>query len=110
MHEIANDPFYGLLKLYDDCVIDYCLLQCDTPYQGEESHRRALELSIQIILAREADYYELKYDIDKAQAIRIEAETLLYAPRLLRRTTMAMSFYVLRSWECQNTGERIPYW
>ena len=109
MHEIANDPFYGLLKLYDDCVIDYCLLQCDTPYQGEESHRRALELSIQILQAREADYYELKYDIDQAKAIRIEAETLLYAPRLLRRDYYGNAFYDCE-WECQNTGDKIPYW
>lgn len=109
MHEIANDPFYDLLKLYDDCVIDYCLLQCDTPYHGEESHRKALEFSMQSLLSRMTDYYELKYDIDQAKAARIEAETLLYVPRLLRRDHNGTPFYDCE-WESQNTGDKIPYW
>lgn len=36
MREIKNDPFYEIIKEYDKCVIDYCLLEDDAPYAGHE--------------------------------------------------------------------------
>jgi len=42
MRELTKDPFYKLIKDYDRCIIDYCLIEDDTPYQGYLSHRDAV--------------------------------------------------------------------
>lgn len=32
MRELINDSFYDLIEKYDRCIIDYCLIEDDTPY------------------------------------------------------------------------------
>ena len=39
---IENDPFFEVCAKYPDSVIDYVLVKDDRPYNGCESHRRAL--------------------------------------------------------------------
>ena len=39
MRELINDPFYKLIEEYDDCMIDYCLIEDDTPDQGYLTNR-----------------------------------------------------------------------
>ena len=42
MRELQNDPFYEMIGNYKNCIIDYCLIEDDTPYQGERSHKDAV--------------------------------------------------------------------
>ncbi len=43
MVELKEHKVYELLKnRYDECLIDYVILYDDTPYLGEESHKRAV--------------------------------------------------------------------
>ena len=42
MRELINDPFYELIEKYDRCIIDYCLIEDDTPHQGYRSHKDAV--------------------------------------------------------------------
>ena len=33
MRELTKDPFYELIEKYDRCILDYCLIEDDTPHQ-----------------------------------------------------------------------------
>ena len=46
MRELVNDPFYRLIRRYDRCIIEYCLMADDAPYQGLLSHKAAIEFAI----------------------------------------------------------------
>lgn len=54
---------------------------------GEIPQECPIEFAIKnkVIQSRVVEYYELKYDVGQAKAIRIEAESLLYTTKLLRR-------------------------
>ena len=66
MHELINDPFYELIEKYDRCVIDYCLIEDDTPYQGYSSHKDAV--SFAMLKLQERYLFQWNQDIGKAQA------------------------------------------
>ena len=57
MRELLQDPFYALMETYDRCVIDYCLIEDDTPYLGYRSHKDAVLFSVSA--GREKLYFTL---------------------------------------------------
>ncbi len=125
MRELTDDPFYGVVRRYDRCVIDYCLMEDDAPHRGLQSHRdavlfamrRAVERSIEnkrnagIMWGREvADVLEpWSYDMDKAEAVHADAAAFLYVPGILRTDRNGTVFYDC-AWESDNSGGMIPYW
>lgn len=43
MTELTSHPVYRLLEeKYDECLLDFVVLQSDEPYEGEASHKRAV--------------------------------------------------------------------
>ena len=89
MRELINDPFNKLIEEYDRCVIDYCLMEDDTPYQGYPSHKDAIQFAMQKVIERDTE-------------TQIEVE-------LLRTDRVGRRFY-----DCEFPdplkGEQIPYW
>ena len=63
MRELKNDPFYKLIESYDNCVIDYCLIEDDTPYQGKRSHKDAILFAMLKVIERYIDE-QLKSEVD----------------------------------------------
>ncbi|MBO4868439.1 MAG: hypothetical protein J5585_01870 [Clostridia bacterium] len=125
MRELINDPFYKLIKEYDDCVIDYCLIEDDTPYQGKRSHKDAILFAMLKVIERyideqlksEVDFrgtaldepFPWNLDIGKAQAHLIDTASFLHVPVILRTDRLGQRFY-----DCDypdyNRDGRIPYW
>ena len=125
MREMINDPFYKLIEKYDRCIIDYCLIEDDTPHQEYRSHKDAIlfamlkviERYIDTQLREEAAYYgEVKdepfpwnLDIGKAQGHQIDPATFFHVPEILRTDRVGRRFY-----DCELPdplkGEQIPYW
>jgi hypothetical protein len=105
MRELINDPFYELIKKYDRCIIDYCLIEDDTPHQEYRSHKDAIlfamlkviERYIDTQLREEAAYYgEVKdepfpwnLDIGKAQGHQIDPATFSMCLRFCERIVSA---------------------
>ena len=52
MRELLKDPFYEMIGEYDNCVIDYCLMEDDTPYQGYRSHKDAVLFAMLKVIER----------------------------------------------------------
>ena len=108
MRELINDPFYELIEKYDRCIIDYCLIEDDAPYQGFRSHEGVVLFAMQKVAER---YEECTWnaDIGKAQAHRIDPAELLHVPEILRTDRVGRRFY-----DCNLPdplkGEQIPYW
>lgn len=63
MQELINDPFYERIKVYDRCIIDYCLIEDDTPYMGYRSHKDAILFAMCKVIERYIDY-QLKAEIE----------------------------------------------
>ena len=107
MHELINDPFYELIEKYDRCIIDYCLIEDDTPYQGYCSHKDAISFSM--LKLQERYSFQWNQDIGKAQAHQIDQAELLHVPQILRTDRVGRRFY-----DCTIPdplkGEQIPYW
>lgn len=129
MRELINDPFYERIKVYGNCIIDYCLIEDDTPYVGYRSHKDAIlfamckviERCIDYQLKAEIDFYKNRIgdiaeepfpwslDIGKAKAKRINPVSFLYAPNIKEKATR-------RSFQrdCEQSdsinSEQIPYW
>ena len=55
MRELINDPFYQLIEKYDRCIIDYCLIEDDTPHQGYRSHKDAVLFAMLKVIERYID-------------------------------------------------------
>ena len=55
MRELLNDPFYELIEKYDRCIIDYCLIEDDTPHQGYRSHKDAVLFAMLKVIERYID-------------------------------------------------------
>ena len=107
MYELTNDPFYEALIQYDSCFLDYCLVKDDEPYQGEPSHRKALDFFMGA-LAEEA-IFPWKYDISKAQGKVIDTASFFFVPELLRKDRHGNNLYDC-DYSNSNTGEAVPYW
>ncbi len=84
MRELLNDPFYELIKKYDRCVIDYCLIEDDAPYQGYRSHKDILQFAMFKMIERYDEPIPLNMDLGKALAHQIDPAELLHVPEILR--------------------------
>ena len=125
MRELIHDPFYEMIKEYDDLVIDYCLIEDDTPDQGYRSHKDAVLFALLKFIERYIDEqlrsevmylekvhdepYPWSLDISKAKAHQIDADTLFHVPQILGTDRLGQRFY-----DCPRPdpgkGEQIPYW
>ena len=125
MRELINDPFYKLIEKYDRCIVDYCLIEDDAPYQGYRSHKDAILFAMLKVAERYGDVQPTgetaacgeapeeqlswKTDIEKAQGHQIDPEELLHVPKILRTDHVGRRFY-----DCDIPdplkGEQIPYW
>ena len=109
MRELINDPFYELIEKYDRCVIDYCLIEDDTPHKGKRSHKDAVLFAMLRMIERYDEQFAWNMDIDKAQAHQIDPAQLLQVPEILRTDRTGRRFY-----DCglpdPLKGEQIPYW
>ena len=125
MRELLNDPFYELIEKFDRCVIDYCLIEDDTPHQGYRSHKDAVLFAMLKVIERDIDEqleseaesggelqgepFPWSLDIGKARAHRIEPAALLHVPEILRTDRVGRRIY-----DCglpdPLEGEQIPYW
>ena len=75
---IEDDPFYGLIAEYPDCVIDWCLVKNESAATGQTAHRQAL-LSASCKLFTDGGRAIWRFDAAKADAKKILAEEL-FAP------------------------------
>ncbi|MDO4800318.1 MAG: hypothetical protein Q4A52_07390 [Bacillota bacterium] len=125
MRELVNDLFYELIAAYENCIIDYCLIEDDVPHQGKRSHKEAVLFAMLKVIERYINTQikaEIKYcrkvedepfpwqlDLGKAQAHPMDASTLLHIPKILRTDCVGQRFY-----DCElptpSKGEQIPYW
>jgi len=125
MRELINDPFYETIKNLDRLIIDYCLIEDDTPHQGYRSHKDAVLFAMLKVIERyieeqlrdEVGYcrtvqdepFPWNLDIGKAKAHPIDPAALLHAPEILRTDRSGRRFY-----DCglpdPVKGEQIPYW
>ena len=71
MRELINDPFYGLIAAYKNCVIDYCLIEDDTPHQGRRSHKDAVLFAMLKVIERYIDR-QLKAEISYCRKVEDE--------------------------------------
>jgi hypothetical protein len=122
---LVNDPFYEFIEKYDRCIIDYCLIKDDTPYQGYRSHKDAVLFAMLKVIERQIDT-ELKseicdgakaqeepfpwnLDIGKAKAHPIDPAGFLQVPAIRRISRAGQRFYDCRMPDPMK-GEQIPYW
>lgn len=119
MREITGDPFYKLIEKYDRCLLDFFLIEADTPYQGIASHKEAVDyamclinesyLCYQIGIDEGEDENPFNWDIDKASAEPISPASLLYAPNVIGKDCNGMPKY-----DCdlqgKTSGGQLPYW
>ena len=125
MNELINDPFYKLIEKYDRCIIDYCLIEDDTPYHGYRSHKEAILFAMLKVTERYGDTslrdeigdsgevgnetFPSNPDTEKAQGHHIDPAELLHVPKILRTDRTGRRFY-----DCDlpdpMKGEQIPYW
>ena len=108
MRELINDPFYKLIEEYDRCIIDYCLIGDDMPYQGYRSHKDAILFAMLKVKERYNDT-QSKEDIGNPQGHQINPAKLLHVPEILRIDRVGRRFYDCKSPDPLN-GEQIPYW
>ena len=111
MRELLEDPFYEKIGAYKNCIIDYCLIADDKPYQGKPSHKNAILFAMLKVIERDIDedLFPWSLDIGKAQAHEIDATALFHVPEILRTNRVGQ-----RSYDCSLPdplkGEQIPYW
>lgn len=126
MYELLTDPFYEIIKQYDRCVIEYCLMKDDAPYRKMLSHREAvlfamLRLVDQSLEDKRAaeirwgkavadDLCPWTYDMDKAKATPIDTAAFLHAPEIRRIDRNGCRFYDCGRNSYPDEAGRIPYW
>lgn len=125
MREINNDPFYKWIGNYKNCIIDYCLMEDDTPYQGMRSHKDAVLFAMLKVIERDIDTQvktEIGYrrevraepfpwylDIGKAQARQIDPAAFFRVPEILGKDRVGRWAYA-SALPDPLKGEQIPYW
>jgi len=104
MHELIRDEFYETLKQYDRTVIDYCLMENDSSDRGYLSHKEAVLFA----MGRLTEQYPwISIDPDKASAVKISQEKMLFFPAKPRKET---SSGTIRYQIDFRPDGRIPYW
>lgn len=73
---VPGDPFYSLIARYPDSVVDYCIAAFDEPYNGCESHWRALMRGALHIIGDDSG---VRFNIGTIKAKRISPQAL-FAP------------------------------
>ena len=125
MRELINDQFYKVIGEYKRSIIDYCLIEDDTPYQGKRSHKDAILFAMLKVIERDIDTQlkdEIRYgkvineepfpwnlDIGKAKANLINPASFLHVPEVGKNQSRIMGKYDCR-WPDPVKGEQIPYW
>ena len=125
MIELTDDPFYKMIGEYKNCIIDYCIIENDTPHQGKRSHKDAILFAMLKVIERYIDTQlkaEIEYcrdipeeafpwslDMGKAKAHPIDSSTLLHAPKTVRTNHTGQRFYDGDSPDSFR-GDQIPYW
>ena len=134
MKEIKKDAFYDLAGQYDlnsehhlVGEVEFYLLGDDKPYEGLKSHREALIHVFDLLVERSAEDQEragerwgggiagqpvpLTYDIDKAQAARLDPRAFFYCPRIVKTDHYGNNSYDA-GWKPndENFGTTVPYW
>ena len=125
MRELINDPFYKLIEKYDRRVIDYCLIEGDTPHQGKRSHKEAILFAMLKVMERDIstqtkaeiqdcgevqdEPFPWSLDMGKAQAHPLDPANFFHIPEILRTDRVGRRFY-----DCglpdPLKGEQILYW
>lgn len=111
MRELIHDPFYELIEKYDRCIIDYCLIAEDTPYQGKNSHKEVVLFAMCKVMERDNDMQSIAEIRHRGEALahQIDSAELLHVPEILRTDRTGRRFY-----DCglpdPLKGEQIPYW
>lgn len=113
MRESIHDPFYEMIERYDRCIIDYCIIEDDTPHQGYRSHNDAILFAMCKVIERCIDHqlkaeidlgepeecpYPWSLDMGLARAVQIDPISFLHVPHDDREMRDAVH------------DERIPYW
>ena len=85
MKEIENHIAYKQLKTkYDRVVLDYVIMSVDTEYEGEKTHKNAINEALQIINIRNIECfgedYKISLDEEKMKAFPSNMEELLQLP------------------------------
>ena len=134
MNEIKNDDFYDLVKQYDSDPdyyfvgeVDYHMLEDDKPYEGLQSHRKALTVVFDRLVENSIEDLKgirerlgddktnqllpLVYDIDKAQPTPLDSDDFFYCPNIVK-TDYHGSVYYDAVWKPNddNFGTTVPYW
>ena len=73
---IEDDPFYGVLAEYPDCVIDFCLVKNDHTATGYNAHRDALLCACRKIFVDENDGAIWHFNVGMAEGKPIGADEL----------------------------------
>lgn len=76
---IEDDPFYGVLAQYPDCVIDFCLVKNEHIEAGNNAHRDALLWASRKIFFDENDGAIWHFNVGRAEGKSIGADEL-FAP------------------------------
>lgn len=73
-YELTDDIFYKEYRIYDDSIIDYCILKSNIEIIDLSSHKKALLFAMNIINKRYKYHY--KYNENKMAAKKINKEDL----------------------------------
>lgn len=113
MRESLRDPFYEMIERYDRCIIDYCIIEDDTPHQGYRSHKDAVLFAMCKVIERYIDHqlkaeieaggpqegpFPWSIDMGRASAVQIDPISFLHVPQNDSGQQAAVR------------GDRIPYW
>ncbi len=134
MKRIDNDAFYEYIKQYDPDSeyhlvgeVDYHLLSDDKPYEGMESHRKALHFIFDWLVEQSTEDIErarilfgddlanrmrpLVFDIEKAQLSPMDRQVFFYCPSIVKTDCYGNVWYDAE-WEPndENCGTTVPYW
>ena len=134
MKRIDNDAFYAYIKRYDPDSgyhlvgeVDYHLLCDDQPYEGVQSHRKALETVFEWLEKQSMENEErarrmfgdnladrlrpLVYDIDKAQPSPLTPQVFFYCPNIVKTDYYGNARYdAVWKPDDENFGTTVPYW
>lgn len=108
MYELRDDPFYEMLARYPQLRVDYCLLKNEGPYQGEETHRKALAYAMKKL--KQEDFDGWTYDLGKAKARPMDPAALLSLPDKPWRKESVVKGLRVTALDITSDGGEVPYW
>ena len=94
MTELTSHPVYRLLETnYDECLLDFVVLQSDGPYKGEPTHKQAVLEAFALLNSRRrianhvTEYgFQVWVEPEKMEAHPITWEELTWLPESFPRT------------------------